>query len=66
MLEISGRGFLLPSQMDLEDHFTTLSNISEISEMIQCFGEANNKKSAMARFSRNDPVIHETQLVINE
>ena len=50
MLEISGRGFLLHSQMDLEDHFTTPSNISEISEMIRCFGEANNKKSALARF----------------
>ena len=43
MLEISGRGFLLHSQMDLEDHSTTPSNISEISEMIRCFGVKTTK-----------------------
>ena len=61
MLEISGRGFLLHSQMDLEDHSTTptkhFRNIRN-DPMLWC---ENNKKSALARFSRNDPVIHETQ-----
>ena len=33
MFQISGRDFLLPSQMDLKDHSTTLNNISKISEV---------------------------------